>query len=270
MSAFPASWHAAAEEISRTFDPPIPIERILDDRNAFYVQLVADAGGLAPGRKVIDLGAGICWFDPLIRKLGPEVAIIDDFGGGGGVDHDNPDPARQILDRFRSAFGIEVIEQDFLEKPLPLTDASVDVVTCFHSLEHWHNSPKNLFAEIVRVLRPGGSVVIATPNAANLRKRLHVLLGANIWSGLDEWYHEQPRFRGHVREPIVADLHRILEWNGLRVTATHGRNFIGRDSHALAFLPRPIRHGLAIAAQSVLQYVPTLCSDLHVIGRKPA
>ena len=261
-------WPAAIRDVFVFFNGREPAGEPLEDRIVFYVQMLENFSLLQPGKRVVDLGAGIYWFNPLVRKLGAEVILIDDYGGGGGVDNADRAPALKLVERYRSELGLEVIEQDFLETPLPLPDASADAITCFHSLEHWHNSPKNLFAEITRVLKPGGHLFIATPNAANLRKRIFVLFGANIWSPLEEWYHEQPLFRGHVREPIVRDLHRIMEWNGFDVVATYGRNFIGRDSQVLSFLPRALRHWLGRTTQSVLQYFPTLCSDIHVVGRK--
>ncbi|MEQ1861143.1 MAG: class I SAM-dependent methyltransferase [Chthoniobacteraceae bacterium] len=263
-----ADWLDAANAATRFFSNRDYNGERLEDRVVFYLQLAADCGLLAPGKRLLDLGAGICWFDPLAAKLGADVILADDFGGGGGVTQADRSDALEMLDRYRREFGIEIVEQDILRDPLPLPDSSIDGVTCFHSLEHWHHSPKALFAEIRRVLRPGGWLILATPNAANLRKRLHVILGANIWSGLEEWYHDAPVFRGHVREPIVRDLRQLCEWNGFRVTTTLGRNFIGRDSHALAWIPQRLRHGLVVATQSVLRFFPTLCSDIHVVAQK--
>jgi hypothetical protein len=117
-------------------------------------------------------------------------------------------------------------------------------------------------------MQPGGLLFLATPNAANIRKRITVPMGMNNWSPLDEWYEEEPIFCGHVREPILADLINICERNGLDVVAQYGRNFIGRDSQVLHWIPRPVRHGIAAFGQSILQFMPTLCSDLHVVGRK--
>ncbi len=263
-------WNAAVAATRALFKGKADDSTPVHLRDIFYIQLLADHGAIAPGKHIVDLGAGLCWFDPILRKLGPEVTLVDDYGGGGGVDKERRDAALAVLDRLKSDFGIRVEEIDFLKHPLPFADATVDAVTCFHSLEHWHDSPKALFAEIVRVLRPGGHVIFATPNAANIRKRVTVFLGKNNWAPLDEWYHEPPPFRGHVREPVLADLHRILEWNGLRVVGSHGRNFIGRESHALSWLPRPLLHAVADVTQQVLQFFPTLCSDLHVVGQKPA
>ncbi len=239
-------------------------------RDIFYLQLLADHGELAPGKHVIDLGAGLCWFDTLLRRLGPEVTLVDDYGGGGGVDKERRESALRTLERMDREFGIKVAEIDFLKHPLPFADGSVDAITCFHSLEHWHDSPKALFAEMLRVLRPGGHAIFATPNAVNIRKRVTVLLGRNNWSPLQEYFYEPPPFRGHVREPVLRDLHQMFEWSGFKVVASHGRNFIGRESHVLSFLPRPIRHALADGTQSILQFFPTLCSDLHVVAQKPA
>lgn len=241
----------------------------LDDRQLFYLQMLADTGALQSGKHLVDLAPGLTAFGPVAAGMGMQVTLVDDYGGGGGVDMNRREVAMKIVNGFRNKLGVRVEEMDFVANPLPLADASVDVISCFHSLEHWHNSPKPLFREIVRVLKPGGHVIIATPNAANIRKRVYVPLGRNIWSPLAEWYHDgDPVFRGHVREPIVSDLHQLLVWNQLDVVKTYGRNFIGRDSHVLAFIPKKLRHGIAISTDYILRLFPTLCSDIHVIGRK--
>ena len=242
----------------------------LEERIVFYCQMLHDSGLLAKGKRIVDLGAGIYWFNPLVGAMGPEMNLVDDYGGGGGVDNSNRGPAEDLLRRYREEYRFPMFEQDILKSPLPFEDSSVDAVTCFHCLEHWHSSPKRLFREITRILKPGGMLFLATPNAANIRKRITVPLGMNNWSPLDEWYEEEPVFRGHVREPILADLKNICERNGMVVEACHGRNFIGRDSQVFGKVPRVIRHTVAAVSQKILKFFPTLCSDIHVVARKPA
>jgi len=70
------------------------------------------------------------------------------------------------------------------------------------------NSPKPVFAAVMRTLRPGGLFVLAGPNCANLRKRITLLLGRGKWGAMQDWY-DAPRFRGHVREPDVEVLRYI-------------------------------------------------------------
>ena len=242
----------------------------LEARNEFYAQLLAERGLLGPGKRLVDLGAGLSVFGLLCRAHGMEVTLVDDFGGGGGVKLRQEEQEIPLLEAFEKKFGLKVVRENFLEQPLPLPDASVDVVTCFHSLEHWHHSPRRLFREIGRIIKPGGFLVIATPNAVNIRKRVYVLLGRSNFPSLREWYEDgDPVFRGHVREPVVRDLRQLMEWNGFEVTATYGRNFIGRASEALAFLPVAIVEAAATGSDRLLRLFPSLCSDIHVVGRKP-
>ena len=241
----------------------------LDARNEFYLSLLAEQRLLQSGKHLIDLGAGLSVFGPLCRAFGMDVTLIDDFGGGGGVELGRTGHETPILEAFRQRLGMQIICENFLESPLPIADASADIVTCFHSLEHWHHSPKRLFAEIARVVRPGGFVLIATPNAVNIRKRAYVLLGRSNFPSLKEWYDlGDPIFRGHVREPVIRDLHELMEWNHFEVTGTYGRNFIGRRSESLSFLPGPLTSAIAASSDRVLRLFPSLCSDIHVMARK--
>lgn len=248
--------------------PPAPY---LDARNEFYLEMLCRHGVLDLGKHLVDLGAGLSIFGPLCRAHGMKVTLVDDFGGGGGVERNQPGHELPLLGAFERDLGLSVVRENFLENPLPLPDRQVDVVTCFHSLEHWHHSPKRLFREIVRILKPGGLLVLVTPNAVNLRKRVYVLCGKNNFPLLREWYEVgDPIYRGHVREPVIRDLQQLMEWNGLRIEATYGRNFIGRDSKTLYFLPKRLVRGMAIFSDRLIRCVPSLCSDIHVIGRVPA
>ena len=147
----------------------------------------------------------------------------------------------QTLETFKNDLGVRIAEQNLLTDPLPFPDGSVDVVTCFHSLEHWHFSPVRLFAEIRRILRPGGYVFIATPNAVNLRKRISVLFGRTNHCDFSEWYDSDLVFRGHVREPVMRDFRELMDRNKLELIATYGRNFIGADTTKVPWFSPGIR-----------------------------
>jgi SAM-dependent methyltransferase len=136
-------------------------------------------------------------------------------------------------------------------------------VTTFDSMEHWHHSPKRLFRQVGKqLLKPGGRFVLAVPNCVNLRKRLSVPLGVGKWSSMEDWYQE-PEFRGHVREPDVADLRYIALDMGLREVQILGRNWVGYVSRS-----RFVRLATRIADRP-LRMFPSLCADLYLTGHSP-
>jgi SAM-dependent methyltransferase len=50
-------------------------------------------------------------------------------------------------------------------KPLPVDDASIDIVNCMEVIEHIpREEGKRVVAELRRILRPGGLLMISTPN----------------------------------------------------------------------------------------------------------
>jgi ubiquinone/menaquinone biosynthesis C-methylase UbiE len=75
---------------------------------------------------------------------------------------------------------------------LPLADGTMDAVVCFEVLEHTLD-PVQAIAEMWRVLRPGGSLLLSTPSYLNAAGALKVLLegvgiyGKDTFAPFDEW-----------------------------------------------------------------------------------
>ena len=99
-----------------------------------------------PGAVLVDLGCGhagsllAAYSGTIERGIGFDVDV-------------GPPPAENVQ-----------LHAQRVDTPLPLPDASADVVTCLAVIEHV-DRPDVLAAEARRILRPGGVLVVTTPAA---------------------------------------------------------------------------------------------------------
>src|SRR4030042_2098349 len=99
-----------------------------------------------------------------------------------------------------------------------------DVVIFTEVLEHLYRSPNLVLKEIKRVLKPGGRLIITTPNITRLVNRLKLLFGRTInqdveyfakHQTLDELYYR------HNREYTIKDVEQILIKEGFKTTRSY-------------------------------------------------
>jgi arsenite methyltransferase len=112
-----------------------------------------DVAGLRPGERVLDLGSG-SGMDTFLaaRKVGGDGLVI-------GVDMTERQRAK--AEALRERDGLEnVTFRDGYAEDLPVDDASVDVVIS-NGVINLSAAKDRVFAEIARVLRPGGRMAIA-------------------------------------------------------------------------------------------------------------
>jgi SAM-dependent methyltransferase len=86
--------------------------------------------------------------------------------------------AADIAPRLGPVKGVGVLRLD-LDEPLPFADGAFDAVVSLEGIEHLL-SPARCLAEFCRVLRPGGRLVLTTPNVNNLQSRWHYLVGGRF------------------------------------------------------------------------------------------
>jgi SAM-dependent methyltransferase len=70
---------------------------------------------------------------------------------------------------------VKVKVADLNNEGLPFPDASFDLITCTEVIEHLEHYRSTL-REMYRVLKPGGTLVLSTPNILNLKSRIRFLI----------------------------------------------------------------------------------------------
>src|SRR5665648_588377 len=147
----------------------------------FMVKKVAERS--ARNANVLDFGSGPCDKIALFLLVGMNVTAIDDMQD---VWHKIEDNKKKILN-FANTVGINYIVSNNL-KNLSLPKEHFDVLMSHDVLEHLHSSPRVLLNNLLQYVKPNGIMVITVPNAANLRKRIHLLLGKTNYNKYNYYY----------------------------------------------------------------------------------
>lgn len=133
-----------------------PMRKARLDFNAMYLSV-------RPGAKLLEIGCGSGRQLELLRQLGWQAEGLD------------LDPAAV---KAASARGLTIHAGGLKEQRFP--DGSFDAVVSSHVIEHVHD-PVGLLRECGRILRPGGRLVVVTPNTASWGHRWF----RNNWLALD-------------------------------------------------------------------------------------
>jgi SAM-dependent methyltransferase len=167
------------------------------DKFSSYMQVVASGLPPAkPGQSALDIPAGCGHMGRVLQELGYEVV--------------NADVNRE---------SAEYHFADMNER-LPFEDARFDLVICLEGIEHVL-SPYHLIGELARVTRPGGRIVISTPNVATLLSRVYFLMTGTFFQFnpalMVECEPGRTRDRGHISPLPYQNLRYIAQHFGLRV-----------------------------------------------------
>lgn len=144
--------------------------------------------------RLLDVGCGQGQFYQVVRRL--------------GVSYTGVDVLR--YDRFPADPAVDFIQAD-LEKGLTAVPAdSADFVCSLETIEHVEN-PRFLMRELVRVLRPGGWLVVTTPNQLSLLSKACL-----VWKNEFVQFQERPGlYPSHLSALLEIDLVRMARENRL-------------------------------------------------------
>jgi 2-polyprenyl-3-methyl-5-hydroxy-6-metoxy-1,4-benzoquinol methylase len=186
------------------------------------------SGGVA-----VDLGCGRGDLQPILAPVFSRVIAVD------AVRYPELPPTA------------EFVEADLNSSILPLPTRSADAVLAVETIEHLEN-PRALLREMARITKPGGWVVVTTPNQLSFLSLITLAFKRRFSAFQDVHY------PAHITALLESDLLRIASEVGLTETAIEYSE-VGRV--VLTALPYP---------KAISRLWPRLCSDnILLIGRVP-
>jgi SAM-dependent methyltransferase len=96
----------------------------------------------------------------------------------------------------------------------PYADDEFDIVIFAEIIEHLLNDPCKVLREIKRVLKPGGTLIVTTPNVARLENITRLIAGENIYDP----YSGYGPYGRHNREYNRHELVTLCQFEGFDVT----------------------------------------------------
>lgn len=97
---------------------------------------------------------------------------------------------------------------DLEREPLPVADETYDVVICCEVVEHMETDPMYMLAEVNRVLKPNGRLLLTTPNAVSSRGIAKVVREVEPYFFMQ--YNKNGNYHRHNYEYSVLTLTTVL------------------------------------------------------------
>ena len=166
-----------------------------------------------PDDCILEMGVYLQVTPALHTKLGYGNVRGCYYGTAGRVDH------RIVVSSEGERFECEIDLFDAEKDPFPYSGGCFSTVLCCELIEHLFHDPMHMMSEVNRILKPGGHLVVTTPNLASLRAVSAILQGYH-----PGFFHAyiRPAAEGetdarHNREYTPLEIHRLLENSGFEI-----------------------------------------------------
>jgi len=164
--------------------------------------------------RVLEMGAYLQITPALSARLGYGEVRGCYYGQSGKTDH------RKATSIDGAVFECDVDLFDAEKDPFPYQDEYFSTVLCCELIEHLAEDPMAMMTEINRILRPGGHLVLTTPNLAGSRAIAAILQGFHpgFFPAYTRPSPDEAAEARHNREYTPREVKQLLEDSGFEVT----------------------------------------------------
>jgi SAM-dependent methyltransferase len=164
--------------------------------------------------RILEMGAYLQITPALRSKLGYGAVRGCYYGPAGKIDR------RSAVSTDGEAFACEIDLFNAEKDPFPYPDGHFATVLCCELIEHLTEDPMHLMSEINRIVKPGGHLVLTTPNIGSLRGIAAILEGYHpgIFTAYIRPHADGEVEARHNREYTPKEIERLLLNSGFTVT----------------------------------------------------
>lgn len=156
------------------------------------------------GGKILDIGANPFHITFCLKKLGFEVTGVDI----------NPAPFKGFINKHNLVIKKVNIETE----KLPFKTNTLDFIIFNEVFEHLRINPVFTLREINRVLKPGGILLLTTPNLYAIHKIIMFNLGKSFNDAYDEFNKLNIYgYVGHIREYSTSEIRKFLQNTNFKI-----------------------------------------------------
>jgi len=143
-----------------------------------------------------------------------------------------------------------------IEGSFPYADGTFDLVILTEVLEHITRDPMHTIGEISRITKPGGWLLLSTPNCSSLRSVIKALRGHQpcLWAQYSALGHRDRHNREYTASEVIA----LLEDAGYQIVrvVTRDDSYGAASSRTKRCLKWFANRALALASLMAGHYVP--------------